>query len=450
MKRTILTLLVTCIAPVWGNDWPHWRGPHFDGSAPSSGLPATFSPTENVRWKAALPGPAGSSPIVVGDSVYLTAAVEKDQKVVALCLDAKTGNLKWSAPLADGFRSDDRSNFAGPSPTSDGQRVVFFAGTGDLASFSLEGKPEWKRNVQKDHGRFAFLWTFSSSPLLHDGRLYLQVLQRDSSFEAHGEQKGEPNQKNESYVLAIDPATGHDLWKVTRPATAVDESLEAFTTPVPATINGRPELLIAGGDCLTGHDPATGKELWRWGTWNPSKIGHWRLVPSPVSNGANVLACAPKGAPVYAVKGGLSGAHSSEEALAWRSRLDDEDMPSKAYKDVSSDVSTPLFYKGHYYILNGEKQRLACVKPETGEVLWHEDLGGRTKIEASPTGADDKIFVMDHRGEVYVVKADPKQFQLLHRVEMMENNTKDLRSTIAVAGNSLYIRTEDTLYCIGQ
>ena len=67
MKRTILTLLVTCMAPAWGNDWPHWRGPHFDGSAPSSGLPATFSPTENVRWKASLPGPAGSSPIVVGD-----------------------------------------------------------------------------------------------------------------------------------------------------------------------------------------------------------------------------------------------------------------------------------------------------------------------------------------------------------------------------------------------
>ena len=83
-------------------------------------------------------------------------------------------------------------------------------------------------------------------------------------------------------------------------------------------------------------------------------------------------------------------------------------------------------------------------------MLWHEDRGGRTKIEASPTGSDDKIFVMDHRGEVYVVKADPKQFQLLHRVEMMENNTKDLRSTIAVAGSSLYIRTEDTLYCIGQ
>ena len=104
-----------------------------------------------------------------------------------------------------------------------------------LASFTLDGKKEWQRNVQKDHGRFAFLWTFSTSPVLHDGRLYLQVLQRNSAFQAHGEQKGEPDGKNESYLLAIDPATGKDLWRVVRPAEAVDESLEAFTTPVPAT-----------------------------------------------------------------------------------------------------------------------------------------------------------------------------------------------------------------------
>jgi len=450
MKLSVLTVLTVLLTPAMAADWPNWRGPNFNGSAEAAGLPTTFSPTENVRWKAGLPGPAGSSPIVVGGSVYLTAAVEKDNQVVALCLDAKTGAVKWSAPVADRFRSDDRSNFASPSPASDGQRVVFFSGTGDLVSFTLEGKKEWHRNLQKDHGRFAFLWTFSTSPVLFDGRLYLQVLQRDSAFQAHGEQKGEPDKKNESYLLAIDPATGKDLWRVVRPAAAVDESLEAFTTPVPATVAGRAELLIAGGDCLTGHDPATGRELWRWGTWNPSKIGHWRLVPSPVTDGRNVLACAPKGAPVYAVKGGLVGAHTDEASLAWRSKLDDEDMPSRAYKDVSSDVSTPLFYQGHYYILNGEKQRLACVKPETGEVLWHEDLGGRTKIEGSPTGADGKIFVMDHRGEVYVVKADPAKFELLHRVEMMDRNTRDLRSTVAVAHDSLFIRTEDTLYCIGK
>ena len=450
MNPPLLALLAAgLMLPATAADWPNWRGPNFNGSTDAKGLPSSFSPSENVRWKASLPGPAGSSPIVVGGRVFLTAAVEKDNQVVAMALDAATGAVQWSAPVADRFRSDDRSNFAGPSPASDGSRVVFFAGTGDLASFALDGKKEWHRNIQKDHGRFAFLWTFSTSPVLHDGRLYMQVLQRNSAFEAHGEQKGEPDGKNESYLLAIDPATGKDLWRMVRPADAVDESLEAFTTPVPATLGGRAELLIAGGDCLSGHDPATGQELWRWGTWNPSKIGHWRLVPSPVTDGRTILACAPKGAPVYAVKAGLNGAHTDEGSLAWRTKLDDEDMPSKAYKDVSSDVATPLLYNGHYYILNGEKQRLACVKPETGEVLWNEELGGRTKIEASPTGADGKIFVMDHRGEVFVVKADPAKFELLHRAEMMDRNTRDLRATIAVAHDSLFIRTEDTLYCIG-
>ena len=428
-------------AALQAENWSNWRGPLHNGSSPEKNLPATFSKTEGVKWAVDMPGASAATPVIWGDRVFATAADPKTKKQSALCLDRRTGAQLWRAEISEFTTDGQYSNSCSPSPVTDGKLAVFFFGTGDLVAFDVAGKKLWERNI----GPFAFQWTFSASPLLHEGRLILQVLQRDVAVRGNGQPTG-----NESFLLAIDPATGKDLWRHVRPSDAVAESREAFSTPLPFVHNGRAELVVVGGDAISGHEPTTGRELWRWGTWNPTRIGHWRLVPSPVSKGANVLACAPKGAPVYAVKGGLSGAHTSEDALAWRSRLDDEDMPSKAYKDVSSDVSTPLFYKGHYYILNGEKQRLACVKPETGEVLWHEDLGGRTKIEASPTGADDKIYVMDHRGEVYVVKADPKQFQLLHRVEMMENNTKDLRSTIAVAGSSLYIRTEDTLYCIGQ
>jgi outer membrane protein assembly factor BamB len=454
---TCLTLftslsLLTPSAPLLAADWPQWRGPEFNGSSPETGLPSTFSKTENVKWKAGLPGPAGSSPIVVGNLIFLTAAVEKDQKVVAMCLDASSGAVKWSKPFADGFRGDSGSNFAGPSPACDGKRVVFFAGTGDLAAFDLEGKDLWKRNVQKDYGRFAFLWTFSTSPVLGDGRLYLQVLQRNLAFHGHGAQKGEPDGRNESYLLALDPTNGKELWRVVRPSQAVAESLEAFTTPVPAKVAGRDQLLVAGGDCVTGHDPRTGAELWRWGTWNPGHIGHWRLVPSPVTSGETVLACAPKGSPVFAIKGGLTGAHTDESALAWRSKLSDEEMPSKAYKNVSSDVATPVFYQGHYYIVNGEKQTIACVKPGTGEVIWNEPLGGRTKIEGSPSAADGKIFVMDHRGDVYVVRTDPAKFEVLCKAEMAEGppSPRDLRATIAIANKRLFIRTDRSLFCIGK
>ncbi len=453
MKTSVLSLLaaLSTVAAAAAADWPNWRGPAFDGSSPETGLPATFSTTEKVKWSVALPGPGGNTPIVVGDRVFLTAASEPEQKVTALCLDAKTGAVKWSKPLTEGYRADDRSNFAGPSACSDGKIVIFFTGTGALSAWDLDGKALWQREIQKDYGRFAFLWTFSTSPVLHDGRLIIQVLQRNEAFNAHGSQRGEPGGKNESYLLALDPRTGKELWKTIRPADAVSESLESFATPMPATLGGTPQLVVAGGDALTGHDPASGRELWRWSTWNPTKIGHWRLVPSPVVGGGVALACAPKGAPVYAVKGDLKGTHSGEsDGLAWRSKLSDEDMPSPAWKNVSSDVPTPLFYQGHFWILNGDRQTLACVEPATGKVLWHEPLGGRTKIEASPTGADGKIYIMDHRADVYVVKADPAKFELLGKAEMAKPGSRDQRSCVVPGAKSLFVRTHDTLWCVGE
>ena len=152
----------------------------------------------------------------------------------------------------------------------------------------MDGDKLWALNLQKKHGEFAFLWTFSTSPLIHDGVLYMQVLQRDTKVSGRG------SDDNRSYLLALDPKTGKQLWKHYRPAKARSESLEAFSTPMPFSHNGRDEIVIVGGDCLTGHDPKTGKELWRWGTWNPSRIGHWRLVPSPVAGKGVLLACGPK------------------------------------------------------------------------------------------------------------------------------------------------------------
>src|SRR2546426_3783149 len=231
--------------------------------------------------------------------------------------------------------------------------------------------------------------------------------------------------------------TGKELWRHVRPADAVQESLEAFTTPIPFTHDGRSEILIAGGDCITGHDPAAGRELWRWGTWNPDKIGHWRLVPSPVAGGGTVLACAPKGSPVYAVKAGGNGA-LKESDLGWISQD----------REVSSDVSTPLFYKGHFFILNSDKRMLSCVDPATGKVIWTGNLESKAKIEASPTGADDKIYAMNHRGDVFVVQAG-NEFKLLHTISLGDEGDKDLRSGIAVSQGQLFIRTGGKLYCVG-
>lgn len=410
--------------------WSQWRGPSFNGSSDERNLPVTFSQTEHVLWVADMPGPSAATPVIRDGSVFVSTTDKRTRTLQAMALDAGSGTVRWQQKVSEGYGQDDRANYAGPSPVCDDQRVVFYYGNGALAAFALDGKPLWATNV----GPFAFLWTYSTSPLLFQGRLYLQILQRNGPVNGRGSRDG----KNVSYLLALDPATGRELWRVVRPSEAREESLEAFTTPMPHTHAGRTEILVVGGDCLTGHDRETGRELWRWGTWNPGRIGHWRLVPSPLAGAGVALACAPKGGAVYAVKLGQQGT-LDDSALAWKS----------TDREISSDVSTPLFYKGRFYVLNSDRRSLACLEAATGKVIWAGKLESRAKIEASPTGADDKIYAINHHGDVFVLAAGD-EFKVLHTAAMGDENDKVVRSSIVPAGASLFIRTESKLYRVGR
>jgi outer membrane protein assembly factor BamB len=434
-----LTLLTTGAA--MAQNWPNWRGPNYNGSSDAKNLPVKFSPTENVKWAVDMPGPSAATPVIYNDYVFLTSVDAAREALVAYCLDRKTGAVKWKHDVGSGYiaggegnkvQKDSRSNYASPSPVTDGKRVYFFFGNGDLAAFDMEGKKLWQRNLQKDYGDFAFGWTFSSSPVLHEGKLYMQILQRDRPIGPRGKQGAK------SFLLALNPETGAELWQAERPSNAIMESREAFTTPIPHKNNGRTEILIAGGDAISGHDPATGKELWRWGTWNEDhRIPHWRLVPSPVAGEGVVLVCAPKRAPVYATKLGLSG-DLGPTGLAWQS----EDR-----SPVTSDVPTPLFYQGKFFVLSDVRKSLSCVDPKTGAVAWTVEVPGRAMCWASPTGADGKIYLMNLDGVVFV--HDAKDGKLLHEVPMTTDG-QEIRSTIAVAHGNLFIRTHNKIYCIGK
>ena len=434
MKRLPVSLAVLFWAALaHAENWAQWRGPNFDGSSGERGLPAEFSKSNNVVWRASLPGPSGATPAIFGDYVFVSSVEAVKKSRLALCLDRKTGAVKWQEDLGPGISQDGNSNFASPSPVTDGAVVYFYYGNGDLACFSVDGKKIWSRNIQKDYGAFAYQWTYSASPLLFGGKLYIQVLQRNVPVQGRGQDH------NESYLLALDPKTGKELWKHIRPSDAVAESLEAFSTPMPYTHNGRKELLITGGDCITGHNPDTGAELWRWGTWNPQKIGHWRLVPSPVAGAGVALACGPKDAPVFAVKLGGSG-KLPDSQIAWQS----------TEREVSSDVPTPLFYQGKFYVLNGNKRKLLCVEPADGKVIWSGEFETRTKFESSPTAADGKIFMMDHKGTVFVVAAGGTAFKLLNTAAMGDEGDDRLRSSIPFSQGQLFIRTGRSLYCVGK
>ncbi|HSU65401.1 MAG TPA: PQQ-binding-like beta-propeller repeat protein, partial [Tepidisphaeraceae bacterium] len=311
-----------------------------------------------------------------------------------------------------------------PSAVTDGKLVWFYFGTGDLVACDLDGNVKWSRNIQKDYGPFNIQWIYASSPLLYQGRLYIQVLQRD--VPPKGPASGPPA---DSYLLAMDAATGKDLWRHIRPNAAVEESKESYGTPIPYTDNGHTEILLVGGDCMTAHDPDTGKEVWRCGGWNPQKIGHWRIVSSPVAVDGLVITCPPKGGAIFAIKDGGNG-DVTQTNVAWKN------------PDLSSDAAVPLVYKDHLYVLNGDKKKeLFCVEPKTGKILWTNTLGGKSVFRASPTGADGKIYCLNEAGQVFVLSADEPKVLSTAELGGTANH-----ATVAVADGEVFVRAGDKLY----
>jgi outer membrane protein assembly factor BamB len=436
MKKllTFSFLVLAIVSSAQATDWPQWRGPYFNGSTDETNLPTDWTQTEDIAWSVDVPGSSESTPVVWADYVFVSCADPAADSLLAMCFDRKTGKLLWRREVAKGIRKDSRSTFAAPSPATDGKRVVFFYGSGPLVAFDLDGKEKWSRNIQDDCGPFAFLWTFSSSPVLFDGRLYLQVCQRDVAVRG----QGLPDRVNQSYLLAMDPDTGQTLWQQIRPSQARAESREAFTTPIPIEFHGRKELVIAGGDVLTGHDAATGKELWRWGTWNHARVGDWRLVPSPVASDEVILVCAPKRDPVYAIKGGGEGL-LDEQAIAWT---------SQATRELSSDVPTPAYYDGDFFILSDVRKNLSRVDPKTGKAKWTIATPGSVKYEASPLAADGKLYLINFKGDVVVVRAEDGE--MLSVISMGDSDRDVIRSSIVAANGQLFIRTTGKLYCVGS
>jgi outer membrane protein assembly factor BamB len=428
--EAILAILLAA-GSLRAGDWPQWRGPFFNGSADETHLPASFSRTENLAWTAAMPGASGATPIVLGQRIFVSSTVRNSADLMGLCLRLADGQVIWRVKLARAGPTLPRGDYACPSPVTDGRRVVFTYGTGEIVAVDLDGKELWRRDLTKEYGCLAIMFGFSSSPLLYEGRLFVAVLRRHRPYSYNHGAKLPRDGPLESYLLAIDPQTGKTLFRHIRQTDAVDESREAYTTPVPCEAAGRKAVVLNGGTYVTAHDPATGGELWRWRYDIPRRPTQQRVIPSVVVGEGLIFAPQARGEATIALKPGGSGLIPQNQYV-WR------------FGDLTCDASTQLLYRGRLYALDGDEKVLSCLEPQTGKVTWRQRIGGEGPYRASPTGADGRVYCLSEGGDVVVLAAGDR-FGELSRFSL---DSRPCRSSIVAAGGSLLIRTAEQLLCL--
>jgi outer membrane protein assembly factor BamB len=394
-------------------NWPNWRGPNRDGTSAEKNLPLKWSAQENVTWKLPMPDVSGSTPVIWGENIFLNTA---DSGTLYLwCVDRNKGQVKWKGKITDNDMKVRKGNMSSPSPVTDGQTVWVMTGNGVVKAFDFSGKELWLREFWKDYGKFGLNHGYGSSPLLDGGALYIQVL--------HGMHTDDP-----SYVVKIDGKTGKTLWKVERPTDAISESPDSYTTPVMVNAGNGKQLVVTGGDYVTGHDLATGKELWRVGGMNPRNNPANRIVASPVVKG-DLVVVPTRVNPMQIYRAGGQG-DVSKSHLVWAT-------PN------GPDVPTPVTDGTYLYMIN-DRGIAWCFDLKTGKEVYGGQRIRPATYSSSPVLADGKIYMSNEEGSTVVLKAGPT-FEVL-----AENHLEDyLLASPAISDGQIFIRTTKHLYCIG-
>jgi outer membrane protein assembly factor BamB len=441
-------LLLCCLFCAAADNWPAWRGPEGNGLSDSKELPTSWSTNKNIVWRAELPSWSGSTPVVWGDHVFVTSPSKPDpnekprndeerrgggrfggggsygvsdpggSKLLLVCLSRKDGKVLWQQELDEGNQLMRKQNMTSPSPVTDGKHVWVVTGTTTVTAFDMDGKKVWSHNLRKDYGNLRLNWGYASSPLLVDGKLIIEVLQ------GYGE--------GGSYVVAFDGVTGKQLWKQERPTDAIRESPDAYTTPALLVVNGKKQFAINGGDYVTANDVETGAEIWRAGGLNPRRNQNYRIISSVVVKDGMIFA-PTRQRPLLALRAGGKG-DVTESQLAWK--YEEEGAP---------DVPSPLS-DGTYFYMVADNGAVTCLEAKTGKRIWGPERITMGTVSASPILADGKIYIVNEHAMTSIVAAGP-EFKSIATNELDGSYTL---SSPAIAGKSIFIRTSQALYCIGE
>jgi outer membrane protein assembly factor BamB len=413
---TCLTGITIAFHPLHAANWPMWRGPKGDGTTTESGLPQTWSQTENVVWKTPLPDRGNSTPVIWGGKVFVTQAIEKAGRRLLLCFDRKTGSLLWEAGTT--YREPELTHATNPycsaSPATDGQRVVVFFASAGVYCYDLEGKELWKRT---DLGKQHHIWGCGTSPVISEGRVFLNF---------------GPGPKTTLY--AFDLKTGQTLWQHDEPGGDSGESgnknwLGSWADPLPRQVAGRAELVLSYPGRVASFDPATGRELWTCAGLNKLVYNSPLMTPEGL-----VIAFGGYNGMGLAIQAGGHGDVTAQRL--WH-------LPK-----VSQRIGSGVVHGGHHYLLS-DGGIAECRDLKTGELVYTERLKG-----PGPTGqnwsslvlsADGLCYAANQGGDCFVYKVGP-QFELVSTNSLGEK----IIGSIAVSDGQLFIRGYKHLWCIGK
>lgn len=398
---SICAVLLVVASTTFAADWRQFRGTDSTGIAAKEVLPTSFSPTENVAWKAKLPGRGISGPIIVSNRVYVTASSGKNQdRLHVLAFDAETGKDLWERQFWATGRTmcHPKMAVATPQPASDGQRIFAFYSSNDLACLDLDGNLLWFRGLGLDFPNASNSLGMSSSPVVIGDTVIVQV-ESDS----------------ESFAAGLDVVTGQQRWKIDRPKMSNWTSPGVFKGPTPA----EDMVLLQSGKGLTAYNAHDGKQVWSYDNGAST-------IPSTGINGEFVLI--PSNG-LTALK--IDGVSKNPKQLWNESKL-------------GPGTSSPIVHEGNVYILN--KGVLTCAAVETGKTLWQLRVKGDGGFSATPVLANGHLYVINENGGVTVVKLGGEKGEVVGGGELGET----VLGTPGISNGGLFVRSDAHLWKIAN
>ena len=414
-NRIPVLFVLACYALSSHADWPSWRGPNDSGSILRGDYPTEVS-EQTLQWKTPLPGKGCSTPIIVEETVYLTAPQEGKDALLAIDWD---GKVKWTTVFGPEVKGKHRNGSgSNASPVSDGDAVFVYFKSGTLAAVETDGSIRWQTNIVERFGKDTLFWDHGTSPVLTDRYAVLARMHN-----------------GESWLAAFDKKNGELAWKVARNYATPVECDHGYTSPLVVQHEGQQALLVWGAEHVTVHAAKDGSTLWSCGGFNPDAKKLWPAIAMPVIvDGMAVIAY---------------GRNDRKLPLMFGVRLDgtgDVTATNHVWQrdDISTFVPSPVAYRGRVYLVR-DRGEIECVDPATGKTIWSDALPkGRSSYYASPMIANGKLYAPREDGTLFIASVENDQFKLLSENEMDE---PVIGSPVPEQGR-VFIRGEKHLYCL--